>query len=88
MLGEQLQVKAPSQSAMDNVISLGKKLGKRMVVAGCVPQGDHIYVNVSCNVMCAFHGVKLQRQLFVCTGCAGDRNASALDGISVIGALL
>mmetsp|Transcript_6332 Transcript_6332/g.18195 ORF Transcript_6332/g.18195 Transcript_6332/m.18195 type:complete len:638 (+) Transcript_6332:204-2117(+) len=38
---------------MDNVISLGLTLGKRMVVAGCVPQGD--------------------------------RNAKALEGISVIG---
>lgn len=33
-------VKAPSQSAMDNVISSGLRQGKKMVVAGCVPQGD------------------------------------------------
>jgi threonylcarbamoyladenosine tRNA methylthiotransferase CDKAL1 len=33
-------VKSPSQSAMDNVISAGRQLGKHLVVAGCVPQGE------------------------------------------------
>ena len=33
-------VKSPSQSAMDNVISAGWQLGKHLVVAGCVPQGE------------------------------------------------
>ena len=32
-------VKSPSQSQLDNVISAGRKLGKHLVVAGCVPQG-------------------------------------------------
>ena len=35
-------VKSPSQSAMDNVISAGRQLGKHLVVAGCVPQGESI----------------------------------------------
>lgn len=33
-------VKNPSQSAMNNMIVRGKLHGKRMLVAGCVPQGD------------------------------------------------
>lgn len=33
-------VKSPSQSAMDNVISAGRQLGKHLIVAGCVPQGE------------------------------------------------
>ena len=33
-------VKNPSQSAMNTVISKGKASGKKLVVAGCVPQGD------------------------------------------------
>mmetsp|Transcript_9501 Transcript_9501/g.57951 ORF Transcript_9501/g.57951 Transcript_9501/m.57951 type:complete len:587 (+) Transcript_9501:1426-3186(+) len=33
-------VKNPSQTAMNNVISRGKASGKKLVVAGCVPQGD------------------------------------------------
>ncbi len=32
-------VKSPSQSAMDNIISIGRALGKKLIVAGCVPQG-------------------------------------------------
>ncbi|CAN1797530.1 Threonylcarbamoyladenosine tRNA methylthiotransferase [Linum perenne] len=33
-------VKAPSQSAMDTLISKGKNAKKPLVVAGCVPQGS------------------------------------------------
>jgi threonylcarbamoyladenosine tRNA methylthiotransferase CDKAL1 len=33
-------VKSPSQSAMSNILTRGKTLGKPLVVAGCVPQGD------------------------------------------------
>lgn len=33
-------VKNPSQSAMNTVIEKGKLAGKKLVVAGCVPQGD------------------------------------------------
>ena len=33
-------VKNPSQSAMNTVISKGRASGKKLVVAGCVPQGD------------------------------------------------
>ncbi|PRW56296.1 threonylcarbamoyladenosine tRNA methylthiotransferase [Chlorella sorokiniana] len=33
-------VKSPSQSAMDTLLRRGKQLGKALVVAGCVPQGD------------------------------------------------
>ena len=33
-------VKNPSQSAMNTVITKGKAQGKKMVIAGCVPQGD------------------------------------------------
>lgn len=32
-------VKSPSQTAMDNIISSGRQLGKKLIVAGCVPQG-------------------------------------------------
>ncbi|CAI5467871.1 unnamed protein product [Closterium sp. Yama58-4] len=33
-------VKNPSQSAMDTLIRKGRELSKRLVLAGCVPQGD------------------------------------------------
>lgn len=33
-------VKNPSQAAMGTVIKRGQELGKKLVVAGCVPQGD------------------------------------------------
>ncbi|GJP42020.1 hypothetical protein CLOM_g1623 [Closterium sp. NIES-68] len=33
-------VKNPSQSAMDTLVRKGRDLGKRLVLAGCVPQGD------------------------------------------------
>lgn len=33
-------VKSPSQSAMATVIQDAQRLGKGLVVAGCVPQGD------------------------------------------------
>ncbi|GAX77899.1 hypothetical protein CEUSTIGMA_g5341.t1 [Chlamydomonas eustigma] len=33
-------VKSPSQSAMSNLIASGKQAGKKLVIAGCVPQGD------------------------------------------------
>lgn len=33
-------VKSPSQSAMSNILTRGKTLGKPLLVAGCVPQGD------------------------------------------------
>ncbi|EEH53369.1 uncharacterized protein MICPUCDRAFT_29134, partial [Micromonas pusilla CCMP1545] len=33
-------VKNPSQSAMNTVIERGKAAGKKLVIAGCVPQGD------------------------------------------------
>ncbi|GMH45846.1 hypothetical protein BSKO_13809 [Bryopsis sp. KO-2023] len=33
-------VKGPSQSAMSTVLSQGKDLDKKLVVSGCVPQGD------------------------------------------------
>lgn len=33
-------VKSPSQSAMDNILSTGRRLGKKLIVAGCVPQGE------------------------------------------------
>lgn len=33
-------VKNPSQTAMNNIITRGKASGKKLVVAGCVPQGD------------------------------------------------
>lgn len=33
-------VKSPSQSAMNSVILEAQRLGKGLVVAGCVPQGD------------------------------------------------
>ena len=33
-------VKSPSQSAMSNLILSGRAAGKRMVISGCVPQGD------------------------------------------------
>ena len=33
-------VKNPSQSAMNTVISKGRASGKKLVIAGCVPQGD------------------------------------------------
>jgi len=33
-------VKGPSESGMTNLIQLGKKSGKKLVVSGCVPQGD------------------------------------------------
>lgn len=34
-----VQVKSPSQSSCENVISLGRNMGKKMLIAGCVPQG-------------------------------------------------
>jgi hypothetical protein len=33
-------VKNPSQQAMASVLTRGRQLGKKLVVAGCVPQGD------------------------------------------------
>jgi threonylcarbamoyladenosine tRNA methylthiotransferase CDKAL1 len=33
-------VKSPSQSAMSNLIDSGRALGKKLVISGCVPQGD------------------------------------------------
>ena len=33
-------VKGPSESGMMNVVEMGRRLGKKMVVTGCVPQGD------------------------------------------------
>lgn len=33
-------VKGPSQSGMENLIELGKQMEKKLVIAGCVPQGD------------------------------------------------
>lgn len=33
-------VKGPSQSAMSNVLKQGEEQGKKLVVTGCVPQGD------------------------------------------------
>ncbi|EFN58477.1 hypothetical protein CHLNCDRAFT_19538, partial [Chlorella variabilis] len=33
-------VKSPSQSAMDTLLRRGRRLGKALLVAGCVPQGD------------------------------------------------
>ena len=33
-------VKSPSQSSMSNLITAGKAAGKRLVISGCVPQGD------------------------------------------------
>ena len=33
-------VKSPSQSAMSNLIESGKSMGKKLVISGCVPQGD------------------------------------------------
>ena len=33
-------VKSPSQSHMSNLILAGRASGKRLVIAGCVPQGD------------------------------------------------
>ncbi|CAD7702754.1 unnamed protein product [Ostreobium quekettii] len=33
-------VKGPSESAMSTILREGKSTGKRLVVAGCVPQGD------------------------------------------------
>ena len=33
-------VKNPSETAMVNIVAKGRDLGKPMVVAGCVPQGD------------------------------------------------
>ena len=33
-------VKSPSQSAMSTTMQQGKALGKRVLVTGCVPQGD------------------------------------------------
>ncbi|CAI5516389.1 unnamed protein product [Closterium sp. Naga37s-1] len=33
-------VKNPSQSAMDTLVRKGRELSKRLVLAGCVPQGD------------------------------------------------
>lgn len=33
-------VKSPSQSQMDTILRKGRALGKKLVVAGCVPQGD------------------------------------------------
>ena len=33
-------VKGPSQSGMSNVVQTGRRLGKKIVVTGCVPQGD------------------------------------------------
>lgn len=33
-------VKNPSQTAMGNLIARGKESNKKMVIAGCVPQGD------------------------------------------------
>jgi threonylcarbamoyladenosine tRNA methylthiotransferase CDKAL1 len=33
-------VKSPSQSAMSNLIDNGRALGKKLVISGCVPQGD------------------------------------------------
>lgn len=33
-------VKSPSQSAMANLLASGRDCGKRLLVAGCVPQGD------------------------------------------------
>ena len=33
-------VKGPSQASMNTLLERGRALGKRMVVAGCVPQGD------------------------------------------------
>ena len=34
-------VKNPSQTAMANLLERGRKLGKPLLVCGCVPQGDH-----------------------------------------------
>ena len=33
-------VKGPSQASMSSLVARGKELGKRLVVCGCVPQGD------------------------------------------------
>lgn len=33
-------VKNPSQAAMSSLVAQGRALGKSLVVAGCVPQGD------------------------------------------------
>ena len=33
-------VKSPSQSSMSNLIMAGRALGKKLVISGCVPQGD------------------------------------------------
>ena len=33
-------VKGPSQSGMTNLVETGRRLGKKLVVSGCVPQGD------------------------------------------------
>ena len=33
-------VKSPSQSAMNTLLERGRQAGKRLLVAGCVPQGD------------------------------------------------
>jgi threonylcarbamoyladenosine tRNA methylthiotransferase CDKAL1 len=33
-------VKNPSQAAMSSIVARGKALNKRLVVCGCVPQGD------------------------------------------------
>ena len=33
-------VKSPSQSAMSTTMQQGKQLGKKVLVTGCVPQGD------------------------------------------------
>jgi threonylcarbamoyladenosine tRNA methylthiotransferase CDKAL1 len=33
-------VKNPSQSAMSSLIAAGRRAGKALVIAGCVPQGD------------------------------------------------
>ena len=33
-------VKNPSQSAMNTMIKRGEEQGKKLLVAGCIPQGD------------------------------------------------
>ena len=33
-------MKSPSQSAMSTTMQQGKQLGKKVLVTGCVPQGD------------------------------------------------
>lgn len=33
-------MKGPSETGMNNIVEIGEKLGKRIVVSGCVPQAD------------------------------------------------